>query len=51
MPALPHLDRLDTYVERVAISPDGALTSEDIDDLCHDLKVRGDHPDVARLLS
>ncbi|GAX79192.1 hypothetical protein CEUSTIGMA_g6632.t1 [Chlamydomonas eustigma] len=30
--------RLDTYMERSQLSPDGALTSDDIDELCHDLQ-------------
>ena len=30
--------KLDLYVERAALSPDGILTNDDVDDLCFDLK-------------
>ncbi len=35
---LPHTRRLDIYTLKSRLSPDGVLTSEDIEDLCHDLK-------------
>ena len=31
------LCRLDKYVERVRLSPDGLLTQDDVDDICHEL--------------
>ncbi len=37
--------RLDTYVERARLSPDGLLTQDDVDDLCHELEEPGlQHP-------
>lgn len=29
---------MDKYVERSKLSPDGLLTQDDVDDLCHELE-------------
>ncbi|KAL6753124.1 hypothetical protein V8C86DRAFT_2734512 [Haematococcus lacustris] len=34
-------ERLDKYAERVRLSPDGLLTQDDVEDLCHDLEEPG----------
>lgn len=43
------MHRLDVYMEHARVSPDGTLSHEEIDDLCHELSVPTLHHPMVEL--